>query len=327
MSKPEIIGVGSPLVDILIRVDEDFIKSIGGEKGGMVLVDNTTITDILDKYKATYEQAPGGSAANTIRGLARLGIRCGFVGKVGRDSLGHYIEEAFKQIGITPLLKKAQADTGKVLSMITPDGQRTMRTYLGASQELGPADIFPDDFKGAKIVHVEGYLLFNRNLILSVLQAAKEAGAKVSLDLASFEVVNTAKDILPDILRNYVDIVFSNEDEAMAFTGKSELESIEELSGLCGIAVVKVGKDGAYLKISDSVSKVDACKTQVIDTTGAGDLWASGFLYGMLRGFEIPRCGYLGSLLASKVIENIGAFITEKGWAEISESLSKTLNP
>lgn len=322
MSGLKVVGVGSPLIDILIQVEEEFINSIGGDKGGMVLVDNATITEILGRYQATYEQSPGGSAANTIRGIAKLAIPCGFVGKVGSDNLAQYLEDEFKQIGVTPLLKKGHTGTGRVLSMITPDGQRTMRTYLGASQELLPTDISVDDFRGAEIVHVEGYLLFNRDLIISVLQAAKEAGARVSLDLASFEVVSAAKDILPELLNSYVDIVFSNEDEASTFTGRPELESLEELAGLCGIAVVKLGRDGAYLKRGDTICKVDAFKAQVVDTTGAGDLWASGFLYGLIKGFDLSQCGYLGSLLASKVIENVGAFITDKGWADITVLLS-----
>jgi sugar/nucleoside kinase (ribokinase family) len=321
MSNLQVIGVGSPLVDILIKVDDEFIESIEGDKGGMVLVENTTITDILNRHQAASEQAPGGSAANTIRGLAKLGIPSGFVGKVGRDSLAQYLEDEFRQIGVTPILKRGHADTGRVLSMITPDSQRTMRTYLGASQELAPADISIDDFKGAEIVHVEGYLLFNRELIISVLQAAKKVGAKVSLDLASFEVVNAAKDILPDMLRTYVDIVFANEDEAWALTDKAEQDSLDELAKLCEIAAVKVGKDGAYLKRGDSICKVDSCEAQVVDTTGAGDLWASGFLYGLVKGLELPQCGYLGALLASKVIENIGASIPDRGWSEIRLAL------
>lgn len=322
MANIQVMGIGSPLVDILIQVDEEFMDSIGGDKGGMVLVENATITEILNRSKAPFEQAPGGSAANTIRGLAKLGLPSGFVGKVGRDGLAEYLEDTFKKNGVTPLLKRGNGETGRVLSMVTPDSQRTMRTYLGASLELGPADISPNEFKNAEIVHVEGYLLFNRDLILAVLKAAKEAGVRVSLDLASFEVVNAAKDILPDILKNYVDIVFANEDEAFAFTGKAEQESLDELAKLCELAAVKVGKDGAYLKRGDLVCKVEACEAHVVDTTGAGDLWASGFLYGIIRGFELSRCGYMGSLLASKVIENIGASITEKGWAEIKLALS-----
>lgn len=322
MSKLQVIGVGSPLVDILIRVEEDFIGAIEGDKGGMVLVDNATITEIIRRFQDAYEQAPGGSAANTIRGIAKLGISCGFVGKVGRDGLAQYLEEEFRQMGVTPLLKRDHDETGRVLSMITPDGQRTMRTYLGASLKLKPADISVEEFKGAEIVHVEGYLLFNRDLIMAVLKAAKEAGAKISLDLSSFEVVNAARDILHDTLKNYVDIVFANEDEALALTGKPELESLAELAGLCEIAVVKMGKDGAYIKRGDSICKVDACKAQVIDTTGAGDLWASGFIYSLIKNFDLRKCGYLGSLLASKVIENVGAFITEKGWSGIKSTLA-----
>jgi len=326
MTDLRVIGVGSPLVDILIRVDEDFMETIEGEKGGMLLVENEVIEEVLSRYGRPHEQAPGGSAANTIRGIARLGVPCGFVGKVGQDGAAAYLEQAFNQLGVTPLLKRGKAGTGRVLSLITPDGQRTMRTYLGASQELSPTDISSHEFMGCQIVHVEGYLLFNRELIMAVLQGAKEAGAKISLDLASFEVVTASRDILPDILHDYVDFVFANEDEAIAFSGKTELDSLAELAGLCEIAVVKVGEEGAYLRRGEILHKVAACEAKVIDTTGAGDFWASGFLYGLINGYDLPQCGYLGSLLASKVIENIGAFITEEGWAEI-RSIVANLRP
>ena len=205
-------------------------------------------------------------------------------------------------------------------SLVTPDGERTMRTDLGAAMSLSPDEISMSDFVGCTHAHIEGYLLFNESLMLRVIESAMEAGCTISLDLASFEVVNATKSILPDILRNYVDIVFANEEEAAAFTDINEDYSAMaiELAEHCEIAAVKVGAHGSYIAHGGSVEKIEPVPAErVIDTTGAGDLWAAGFLFGWTQDRPLPECAKIGSILGAAVVQEQGSTLPQKVWQDI----------
>ncbi len=195
-----------------------------------------------------------------------------------------------------------------------------MRTDLGAAMALAPEEISPADFAGCTHAHIEGYLLFNAQLMQRVVESAKEAGCSISLDLASFEVVHAAKDILPAILKEYVDIVFANEEEATAFTGIEDdyAAMAEQLATYCDIAAVKVGAEGSYIANAGTVLKVEpVAAAQVVDTTGAGDFWAAGFLYGRSRNLPIADCARIGSILGSAVVQTRGAELSDEVWADI----------
>lgn len=320
-----VVGVGSPIVDLVARVSEKFVSSIPGAKGGTILVDGDTITSYLARIHNKVSRSPGGSAANTVVALLALGGSGRFLGKVGDDDWGDFYRAAFHKIGgdCSRLRVARGLPTGRCLSLVTPDSERTMRTHLGAAMALLPTEIEPADFLGCAHAHVEGYLLFNRDLIRAVLSTAKRAGCTVSLDLASFEVVEAAKDILPDLLRDYVDIVFANEAETAALTGHTDpTHGLEALGKPCDVAAVKLGADGALIKCGDERVRVQAVKVErPVDTTGAGDLWAAGFLWGYLNSEPLTACGKYGSILGAEAVQHVGAWLPEESWARLREHL------
>ena len=323
MDTGKIIGLGSALVDILVNEDDEFLTETGTQKGGMTLVDNGFIETALSKTDGKPHVVPGGSACNTIIGISRLGGHGCFIGKCGEDKLGEMFENDLKENSVTPKLFKSHTPTGRVLSIVTPDAQRTMFTYLGASSEMTEQDISVTLFEGASIVHIEGYLLFNQDLMLSALNAAKKAGASVSLDLASFTVVEQSKDILDDIVSNYVDILIANEDEARVFTGFSDEEkAISALGNHVETAVLKLGKNGSVISNNSKNYRIlPAGSDDIIDTTGAGDLWASGFLFGLQSGFSYEKCGELASACGYEVCRVMGASIPDNGWTRIINNI------
>ena len=212
--------------------------------------------------------------------------------------------------------------SGTCLCLVTPDSQRTMRTYLGAAATLDPAEIGAADFAGCTHAHIEGYLLFNESLMRHVLKTAKAAGCTVSLDLASPEVVGAARAILPDLIREHVNMVFANEDEAAAFAGtRDEGEALRCLARLCRLAVVKVGVRGSLIRRGEETVTVPARRVKAVDTTGAGDLWAAGFLYGVLTGRSLADAGRFGSVVAAAVVQQTGAVIPEGKWCKVRAEL------
>ncbi len=318
-----IVGVGSALVDILLQESDEFLATTGAEKGGMILVDYEKIQSILAQSQHEPSHVPGGSACNTIIGIGNFGNNARFVGKRGNDELGETFENALKTHNVEPILDRSDTPTGRVLSIITPDAQRSMFTFLGAASETTPEEITAEKFKDAALVHIEGYLLFNEQLIFAALNAAKEAGALISLDLASFTVVEASKQILTDIVKEYIDILLANEDEARAFTNcTDEAKALDILSRDTQIAVLKVGKRGSFISCEGKTYTIGILGSgEAVDTTGAGDLWASGFLYGLVNGLPIEKCGQLGASCGYEVCQVIGAHIPKDGWKRIRSVL------
>ncbi len=319
----KVIGIGNALVDVLIRLDDEkIINELGFPKGSMQLIDAGTSALIADKTKDfKKEMASGGSAANTIHGLARLGMETAFIGTVGRDETGRFFEEDMKKSGITPLLFKSDSPSGIANAFITKDGERTFGTFLGAAVELSGDMLKKELFEGYDALHIEGYLVQNHELIETALRLAKEAGLKISLDLASFNVVEDNLDFLKEMTEKYVDILFANEEEAKAFTGMEPKEALHEISKSVDISVVKIGGKGSMVKQRELIVNIEPIKANPIDTTGAGDIYASGFLWGYLNGLGFEKAGYAGSLLASTVIEVIGAKFDDAKWDEIKKQL------
>lgn len=320
-----IVGIGSALVDILTHQDERFLKETGAVKGAMKLVEKQFIDQTISKASQELSIVSGGSACNTIVGIGRLGGRARFIGKRGDDEMGMLFEAGLIQSNVEPMLFTSSSPTGRVLSIITPDAQRSMFTYLGASSEILPAEIDHERLADAAVVHVEGYLVFNCELFISSLEAAKHAGALVSLDLASFTVVEESKSVLKEAAKNYVDILMANEDEAAAYTGYAdEIDAVKALSEDVEIAVVKVGERGSLVSHKGEIIAIAPQGTgKAIDTTGAGDLWASGFLFGLANELPVDKCGDLGSLCGYEVCQVIGANIPEHGWERIRNALSR----
>jgi sugar/nucleoside kinase (ribokinase family) len=319
-----IIGAGSPIVDLLVQVDDAFIDGIEGEKGGMELVSATELEAILTQSGVTPETAAGGSAGNTLFALARLGAPASFLGQLGDDADGRLYSDEFAALGgkTDKFIISSAAHTARCLSLITPDSERTMRTDLGAAALLSPDDITPATFAGIGHAHLEGYMLFAGDLLQKVVSCAKEAGCTISLDLASFEVVRACKAVFPELLKNYVDIVFANEDEAAEFCGELPVEEqVAELNKYCQLAVVKLGAEGCCIGEAGKTVRVPAQLAKAIDTTGAGDFWQAGFLFGLANGKSLEECGRYGAILGAEVVQVIGASLTDERWQEIKKEV------
>jgi sugar/nucleoside kinase (ribokinase family) len=318
-AKDVIMGIGNALVDILAHEDDAFVEKTGFGKGGMNYVDSDFIDKMISLVSGTPVIVPGGSACNTIIGVGKLGGKARFIGKCAQDAMGDLFNKDLQSSHVDPILMTATSPTGRVLSIVTPDAQRSMFTYLGAASELMPSEIAGCSFLDAAVVHIEGYLLFNNDLIIKALSRAKEDGAMVSLDLASYTVVESDKTLLETLVTEYVDILIANEDEAAAFIGHvDERKAIEALAEKARIAVLKIGERGSYIAYDGQIVKIDPMgKGPAVDTTGAGDLWASGFLFGLTRGYAIETCGRLASACGYEVCQVVGAAIPHEGWARI----------
>jgi sugar/nucleoside kinase (ribokinase family) len=254
-----------------------------------------------------------------------LGVNTGFIGSVGKDDTGDFFENDMKTAGVKTFLSRRNSITGTAVALISPDSERTFATHLGAAVELEADDLNPDDFKDYGILYLEGYLIFNKSLVERACRIAKENNMKIALDLASYNVVEAKLADFKEIVEKYIDIVFANEEEAKSYTGQAPFEALNSLSQFCDIAVIKVGKDGSLVKRGEEVIKIGTITVQSIDTTGAGDLYASGFLYGYARGFSLEKCGLLGSVLAGHVIEIVGARMDEHRWKKIIKFLKESI--
>jgi len=318
----KVLGMGNALVDMVTELpDDSLLEEFGLRKGSMQLVDMTFSNQVLEKIQSYKKsEVSGGSAANTICGLAAMGIETAFMGKVGRDRLGKVFEDDLIHNGIKPLLQYSSNETGHALALVSPDGERTFATYLGAAVELEPNDLTTEMFHGYTHFYIEGYLVQHHELIRRAVELAAENNVDVILDLASFNVVEDNLDFLRFLVKEYSNVVFANADEARVYSnGKSPEEALSDLAEDCWIAVVKNGKEGSLIQNGKQVFRIESKKANCIDTTGAGDLYAAGFLYGMLNGLTLPLCGEIGSILAAKVIDVIGAKIPDETWPEIKE--------
>ncbi len=319
----KIIGIGNALVDVLTQLEDDrLLEELGLPRGSMQLVDAERSAKIQEKSKNLKKtMASGGSAANTIHGLAKLGTETAFIGCVGKDETGRFFEEDLKNSGIKPVLFYSDSPSGIANGMISPDGERTFGTFLGAALDLSPEMLSQSHFEGYDILHVEGYLVQNHELLETILKLAKAAGLKISLDLASYNVVEDNLEFLQEMVKNYVDIVFANEEESKAFTGKEPEEALDAIADLADIAVVKIGSKGSMVKQGETVTRIAPIKAKAVDTTGAGDLYASGFLYGLANDLGFEKAGAIGSLLSGTVVEVLGAKFGEEKWTEIREKV------
>ena len=324
----KVIGLGNALVDILVQLDsDDIVNTLGFPKGSMQLIDSDAIpriAELIDPYSAVL--ISGGSAANTIHGLSSLGTKTGFFGKVGKDEMGEFYMNDLKTAGVESTLLRSDTVTGRAYTLITPDTERTFATYLGAAVEMTEAEISRELFANYQMLHIEGYLVQNTMLIEQALKMAKSEGLKISLDLASFNVVESNLEFLKRVIPDYVDIVFANEEEAHAFTGKDPENALQELGDICDIAVVKTGKEGSLILSEGNMIKIGVIEVKALDTTGAGDQYAAGFIHGLSLGMSMDKCGELGSLLAGTVIENYGARIPEKLWSSVLKKVEKIKN-
>jgi sugar/nucleoside kinase (ribokinase family) len=301
--------------------NDDVLTRLNLGKGSMNLVDAEFQRQIQgETADLPHTLSLGGSAGNTIRCMARLGAKVGYIGKVGKDSTGHFYEQALDNLGITPYITHGTNRSGRCLSLVSPDGERTMVTYLGAALELCEADIRTEIFEGYDCLYIEGFMVQSHAVIRHAIKTAKQCGLKVAIDLASYNVVLENRAFLMDLVDKYVDIIFANEQEATAFSGEEDPEkALEFIAARCELAVVKIGTRGALIKEQGHerihVGIMAAAKR--VDTTGAGDFYAAGFMAGMCQGLDLRQCGTIGAIAAGKVIEVVGTTFGEEAWNEI----------
>ncbi|QGY43957.1 adenosine kinase [Maribellus comscasis] len=320
---PAVLGIGNALMDIITQVEDDsLLQTFGLPRGSMTLVDAELSQNIFNAtLNNKKEVTNGGSAANTMRCLASLGGNGGYIGKTGDDELGKIFKDEFTKKGIKTHMALSEKDTGRVMGLISKDSERTMATYLGAAAELLPSDLDSSLLKGYRYFYMEGYLVQNHDLIKTGFEMAKAQGLTTAIDLASYNVVEANLDFLKELITDKVDIVFANEEEALALTGKSPEEALEEIAEICDLAVVKVGKEGSFVKKGNEKIKIHGIPAKAIDTTGAGDSYAAGFLYGLTQGFPLEKCGNIASMVAGKVVEVWGPNLPDATWDEINKKI------
>ncbi|MEX1012220.1 MAG: adenosine kinase [Waddliaceae bacterium] len=314
----ELVGVGAALLDYLLHISDAYLETIPGEKYGMELVDEKAIISIIEKSGSVPSTMAGGSAANVIKSLASLGWDVSLVGKIGNDPRGELLEEHLDQLGVNKRLISSSIPTGTSLSLISGHGKRTLRTFMGASQTFTAEDFDVRYLAGARLVHIEAYTLYSDpKLTERVMKLAKQQGSLLSFDLGSFEVVKQFHKEIHFLLQTYVDIVFANEDEAREIKQTSNHSACDFLRSLVQVAIVMQGADGCLVGDPNGVKHYPAFTVEAIDTTGAGDLFAAGFLHGYLKGMPLEMCAKIGALLGSAVVLEIGAEIPKTKWASL----------
>lgn len=324
----KITGMGNALVDVLVRIDDDsLLEKLHLPKGSMQLIQEDTLSEIR-KYTSGMKihRSTGGSAGNTVCALAALGANPGFIGKIGQDETGAFFGDTLRQRGVNALLATCDLPSGIASTFISTDGERTFGTYLGAAATLRAEDLSRKMFAGYNYLYIEGYLLQDHDLMLRAVQLAKEEGLQVCLDMASYNVVEAERDFFDQLIVKYVDIVFANESEALAYTGKAPHEALEEIASKCSIAVVKTGKEGSLVKKGTEVIQLLSCPVDnVLDTTGAGDFYAAGFMYGLTCGYSLEKCVQISTILATAVIQEVGTTLPAKKWDEIKLNIESLL--
>ena len=317
----KILGMGNALIDVLAKLkNEDLLTELNLPKGSMSLIDAHTRNKMFDKIKDfDVKYTTGGSAGNTCLAAANLSVSVGFIGKVGDDDYGKFYKKEFEETGIkSHFIYVPNQASGTAMALITPDGERTFGTYLGVAAELEKDDLQTIDFSEYTHFYIEGYLVQNHELIESALVLAQAAGLTTALDLASYNVVENEREFLEKLITKYVDIVFANEEEAKALTGKENpKDAVIELSRKTQIAVVKTGGEGSWVMQNDDLVYVPVKKIIPTDTTAAGDYYAAGFFYGLKNDKSLKQCAELGSLLASEIIQVVGTKLSPETWEKI----------
>lgn len=332
MEMKAILGIGNALTDISVVLPHDgMLEELGLAKGSMRHVAREDGEKIWRKVGGLPAKGvPGGSAANTVAAVAQLGMTGGFLGKVGRDAVGDTYEASLIRAGVRPFLLRGEAPSGKALVFISEnDGERTFATYLGAALELNEDELEGGMFDGYSYLHLEGYLMQCRNVVGKAVSMACEKGLTVSFDLGSYNMVNRNLAFLRTMVQQYVHILFANSQEAEAFTGHQGEDAARIMAGMMrpgGIAVVKLGAEGSVVCCNGEVLHIPPYQADAVDTTGAGDIYAAGFLYAHSLGYPLYRCGCAGSYMASVVVANVGPKIEENGWKAVKEGVRRVLD-
>jgi sugar/nucleoside kinase (ribokinase family) len=323
------IGLGNALVDIMLKLEsDDSLADVGIAKGAMNMIDNNQTKEI-HRMLAHLDRSlsPGGSVCNAMRAFGLLGGRSGFFGKIGTDELGDFYERALLSAGVKPYFVREPGITGCCTVMISPDGERTMGTFLGPAPTLTPSDISEDIIKRYDYMYIEGYMVVNEPLIRAAMEKACRLGVKVVLDLSNFNIVNAFKSTFRSLIDEHVSILFANETEIEAFTGMAAANAVDFMAPQVETMVVTLGKKGSVIARGSERVRIEAYGPPVpLDTTGAGDHFAAGFLFGQSCKAGLEQSGRIGSLLAGHVISVIGPQIPEGEWESVRAKVKEILS-
>ena len=314
-----ILGIGNALVDVLTKVDnEQILSELHLPKGSMQLLSTEAYAEVTRRMQALPTKlTTRGSACNTLLALSHLDAPTGMIGKIGDDENGRFFASYFAQRGISTRLLHDSRPTGVASTFITPDGQRTFGTYLGAAARLTADELQQAWFEGYDYFYIEGYLVQNHDLVLRAIELAHAAGCEVCLDLASYNIVEADLDFFRALMPS-IDIVFANEQEAQALTGLEARAALDALAATCHIAVVKIGKHGVWACHGTEVAHCPARDVPVVvDTTAAGDYFAAGFMHALAAGEPLATCIARGSLLAGHIIEVVGTELPDATWQQL----------
>ncbi len=308
---PRVLGIGNALMDTIVPMaDERLFAEWKLVKGGMQVV-TLDMLEEMHRLAATsgMMRSVGGSACNAIRGIAHLGLQTGFIGKIGRDETGDRVLEDLRRSRVQPLLRYSRARTGEVIAFVTRDSDRTLVTFLGASGTLNAQDLREEDFVGYDHLHLEGYTVPNHDLFLRALDLAERCHLTVSLDLSNDDIVDMNRELLGRVIPQYVDILFANEMEIRAFTGRDVDVGMRELSQWCDVVVVKLGARGAVARQGDHEACSNGLQVCCVDSTGSGDMFAAGFLYSHLMEQSLEESLACANQMASEIIQVYGTGI------------------
>lgn len=318
LAAQEVLTISDSIVDHILFVEDSFMSSVPGKRGGSALVDAKTFDMILELSGSAPLLMPGGSSVNVLKGLAHLGHHCTLVVQVGDDLAGQFFVKRLLDQGIRLRMETISSPTGKSACLVTPNGERTMRTFLGASGSNSNLTLFKEDFQTVNLFHLEGYQLKHHNLIRKAIELAKQNNALISLDLSSFEIARTERNFIETLLKErLINLFFANQDEAYALTGLGPQEACSYLASYCDTATVTMGEKGCIVQKEKDKFYYPAFIVPVVDTIGAGDLFMSGFIHGYLHNWDIHDCAWLGSYLASEVVQVVGAEIPKDRWDEV----------
>ncbi len=311
--KIDLIGIGNAIVDIIVNIEDEFLEINNLDKGSMNLINSDESQRLLENCKV-IKQISGGSSANTVVCLAELSNSVQFIGRVKKDQFGDFFSSDIKKsktIFNTPPTNEG-ASTAHSIILITPDAQRTMCTYLGASIEFEPRDIDFSVLKESKYLYLEGYLWDSelaKNAFLKAAQIAKQFNTKIILSLSDSFCVDRHRESFLELIDEYVDIVFCNESEVLSLFKKDKLTNCQaDLSSLCELVVVTLGSNGSLIINKNDITEIKSMnKGKVIDTTGAGDIYAGGFIHGLINNYSLKKCGEIGSICAGHIITQLGS--------------------
>lgn len=323
--KRRVQAIGNALLDVEVEVDDAFVESVGVPKGQMMLVDAGLQRDVLERLAdAKTHRSSGGSGANTAVGIAQLGGRAGFCGKVARDELGSYYVEDMRRVGVRADSLPGDGQTGTCVVLVTPDAQRSMLTHLGAAQDLAASDAEAIDLSDCAWLYVEGYLFTGdatREAAHAAIRKAQAQDVRVALTASDPFVIERCRDELWTLIEGPVDLLFCNEQEARSLTGRDDVvECAREIHQHAATVALTLGEKGSLLMHDDEVYPVEGVPVDAVDTTGAGDMYAAGVLHGITAGLDWPTAGHLASHAAARVVAQFGARLTQPlTAAEIAE--------